>query len=100
VTQAKPATTTAYATNRDNGANDDDGNGQDNTTLIRRHWRINDPLLIPLAFGTGKRICPGRHFIDTTLFILAASVLAVFDVSKPKGKSTSETDPTVSNLIA
>ncbi|KAI0253721.1 cytochrome P450 [Lactifluus subvellereus] len=47
---------------------------------------LNDPSAIPLAFGAGKRICPGRHFVEATLFILAASVLAVFDVSKPRSK--------------
>ncbi|KAH9976352.1 cytochrome P450 [Lactifluus volemus] len=57
----------------------------------RRPPPINDPSLIPLAFGAGKRICPGRHFADATLFILVSSVLAVFDVSNPKG-STSEKD--------
>jgi cytochrome P450 len=58
--------------------------------------------MIPLAFGAGKRICPGRHFVDATLFILAASVLAVFDVSKPKGEAesdASESDENVSGLI-
>ena len=92
------STTTTSATNEPNGA--DDGDGQDGTTPTGRGWRINDPSLIPLAFGAGKRICPGRHFVDATLFILAASVLAVFDVSKPKGEeSASETDATVSGLI-
>jgi len=92
--------TAGYATDGPNGADDGDGDGQDGTAPIGRRWRINDPSLIPLAFGAGKRICPGRHFVDATLFILAASVLAVFDVSKPKGESASETDPTVSGLIA
>jgi len=45
--------------------------------------RLNDPQLISLAFGAGKRICPGRHFVDASLFILAASVIAVFNLSKP-----------------
>src|SRR5260221_9008340 len=89
------SSTAAYATDGPNGADDGDGDGdgQDGTTPIGRRWRINDPSLIPLAFGAGKRICPGRHFVDATLFILAASVLAVFDVSRPKGESASETDP-------
>jgi len=92
-------TTTTFATDGPNGA--DDGDGQDGATPIGRRWRINDPSLIPLAFGAGKRICPGRHFVDATLFILAASVLAVFDVSKPKDEeSASETDPRVSGVIA
>jgi len=93
------STTTAYATDGPNGANNNDGDSQDNTTLIGRHWCINDLLLIPLAFGTGKRICPGRHFVDATLFTLTTSVLAIFDVSKPKGESASEMDQTVSDLI-
>ncbi len=52
--------TAAYTTDRCNGANDDDGDGQDDTTPIGRRWRINDPSLISLAFGAGKRICPGE----------------------------------------
>lgn len=93
-------TTTTSAANEPDGA--DEGDGQDGTTAwIGRRRRINDPSLIPLAFGAGKRICPGRHFVDATLFILAASVLAVFDVSKPEGEeSASETDPMVSGLLA
>jgi cytochrome P450 len=97
-------TTATSAANEPDGAGDGDGDGdgQDGTTpWIGRRRRINDPSLIPLAFGAGKRVCPGRHFVDATLFILAASVLAVFDVSKPKGEeSASETDPMVSGLLA
>lgn len=75
---AATATTTASAAS--------DGGGP------RPRTGINDPSTISLAFGAGKRICPGRHFVDATLFILAASVLAVFDVSKPKGESESESE--------
>jgi len=53
------------------------------TTTGTHQPRLNDPQLISLAFGAGKRICPGRHFVDASLFILAASVLAVFNLSKP-----------------
>lgn len=62
------------------GDPDDDATG---STVAPRPI-INDPSALPLAFGAGRRICPGRHFVDATLFILAASVLAVYDVSKPK----------------
>ncbi|KAI9441764.1 cytochrome P450 [Lactarius indigo] len=37
----------------------------------------DDPVLMS-AFGYGKRICPGRHFADATLFIVVASVLSGF----------------------
>ncbi|KAH9975189.1 cytochrome P450, partial [Russula compacta] len=33
----------------------------------------DDPVLTS-AFGFGKRICPGRHFVDATLFISVASL--------------------------
>ncbi|KAI0069313.1 cytochrome P450 [Artomyces pyxidatus] len=42
-----------------------------------------DPTL-SVAFGFGKRACPGRHLVDTTLFIVVSSVLSVFTVGKAK----------------
>jgi cytochrome P450 len=33
-------------------------------------------------FGFGKRICPGRHLADATIFIVIASLLSVFDIKK------------------
>ena len=46
----------------------------------------DDPVLLS-AFGYGKRICPGRHFADATLFIVVASVLSVFSVRRPDPES-------------
>jgi cytochrome P450 len=37
------------------------------------------------AFGFGRRICPGRHFVDATLFILIASLLSIFNIEKGRG---------------
>jgi hypothetical protein len=42
------------------------------------------------VFGVGKRICPGRHLVDATLFIVAASVLSTFNVTKAKDESGNE----------
>jgi cytochrome P450 len=41
----------------------------------------DDPLLTS-AFGYGRRICPGRHIVDATLFITVASLLSVFNIEK------------------
>jgi len=49
----------------------------------------DDPT-ISLAFGAGGRICPGRHFVDVELFVVAASVLSVFNVTKAKDKNENE----------
>ena len=47
--------------------------------------RIRDDPLLSSAFGYGKRICPGRHFVDATLFTYAASLLSVFCVESAQG---------------
>ncbi|TCD64419.1 hypothetical protein EIP91_004100 [Steccherinum ochraceum] len=40
---------------------------------------VRDPATI--AFGFGRRICPGRHFSDNALSIFIASVLHVFEIT-------------------
>jgi cytochrome P450 len=40
-----------------------------------------DPILTS-AFGFGKRICPGRHVVDATLFYSVASLFSVFNIEK------------------
>ncbi|CAE6404443.1 hypothetical protein ACGC1H_002047 [Rhizoctonia solani] len=47
--------------------------------------RFLDPS-VPLCpvFGFGRRECPGNHFADSSIFIIIASLLAVFDVKIPK----------------
>jgi cytochrome P450 len=46
-----------------------DGSSRDDSTLIS-------------AFGYGKRICPGRHFVDATLFVIIASLFSVFNIER------------------
>jgi hypothetical protein len=41
----------------------------------------DDPTLASV-FGFGKRICPGRHLVDATLFIFAVTVLSVLHIEK------------------
>ncbi|KAJ7640572.1 cytochrome P450 [Mycena rosella] len=35
-----------------------------------------------IAFGFGRRICPGRHMVASTVWITVVSVLATFEVAK------------------
>jgi len=65
---------------------DKDGNFQDDPTIA-------------LAFGAGKRVCPGRHFADSTLFILASSVLSVFNVTKAKDENGHEIPVKVATTV-
>ncbi|THH28795.1 hypothetical protein EUX98_g5389 [Antrodiella citrinella] len=39
---------------------------------------VRDPTT--MAFGYGRRICPGRHLSDASLFLHIASILHVFDI--------------------
>jgi cytochrome P450 len=48
---------------------------------------VRDDPILSLAFGIGKRICPGRHFVDATIFIVASSVISVFNVTKAKDEN-------------
>ena len=47
---------------------------------------LRDDPLLSSAFGYGKRICPGRHFVDTMLFIYVASLLSVFRIENVQGQ--------------
>jgi cytochrome P450 len=44
-----------------------------------------EPQLDPFKFifGFGKRVCPGAHLAELSLFLNVACTLAVFDISKP-----------------
>jgi len=42
---------------------------------------LDDPVLTSV-FGFGKRICPGRHFVDATLFMSIASLFSVFNIER------------------
>ncbi|PIL29307.1 cytochrome P450 [Ganoderma sinense ZZ0214-1] len=48
---------------------------------------VLDPRLY--AFGHGRRICPGRHFAEASLFLTVASVLHTFTI-KPRCNAAGE----------
>ncbi|KAJ7783872.1 cytochrome P450 [Mycena maculata] len=51
---------------------------------------------IPEApFGFGRRLCPGRYLAFDTLWIVVASILAVYDISKEKDETGAFKEPVV-----
>ena len=58
--------------------------------FIDENGSIRDDPTLSLVFGNGKRICPGRHLVDATIFIVASSVLSVFNVTKAKDENGHE----------
>jgi cytochrome P450 len=55
--------------------------------FLNEDGTIRDDPTLSLAFGIGKRICPGRHFVDAEIFIFTSSVLSVFNVTKAKDEN-------------
>jgi cytochrome P450 len=46
---------------------------------------VRDDSVLVSTFGFGRRICPGGHFVDSTMFIVVASLLSVFNIESGKG---------------
>ncbi|KAJ7251381.1 cytochrome P450 [Mycena rebaudengoi] len=51
---------------------------------------VRDPSLV---FGFGRRVCPGRHMVQSTLWITVASLLAVFNITKAIGEDGQILEP-------
>ena len=49
----------------------------------------DDPLLTS-AFGFGRRLCPARHFVDSSLFIAFSCILSVFHIGPPRDEHGNE----------
>lgn len=50
--------------------------------FLNPNGTLRDDVTLTSVFGFGKRVCPGRHYVDATLFIVAATVLSVFCIEK------------------
>jgi cytochrome P450 len=58
--------------------------------FLNEDGSVRDDPALSLAFGVGKRICPGRHLVDSTVFIVTSSVLSAFNVTKAKDEHGNE----------
>nr|GAT52448.1 cytochrome P450 [Mycena chlorophos] len=53
--------------------------------FLRADGRLDTSVPDPApAFGFGRRICPGQHMATRTVWLMAVSVLSVFDISEPR----------------
>lgn len=48
-----------------------------------------------VAFGFGRRVCPGAYFAETAMFLNICSILSVFTILKPLNENGKEVDPLV-----
>ena len=58
--------------------------------FLKEDGSVRDDPTLSLVFGIGRRICPGRHLVDSIIFIVTSSVLSVFNVSKAKDENGHE----------
>ncbi|KAH9163803.1 cytochrome P450 [Lactarius sanguifluus] len=58
--------------------------------FLNEDGTFRDDPMISLAFGAGRRLCPARHLVDVILFVVTASVLSVFNVTRAKDKDGNE----------
>jgi len=52
---------------------------------------VRDPMVI--AFGFGRRICPGKHIAHSIVTLAAASVLSTFDLVRKVDENGLEIEP-------
>ncbi|KDR66581.1 hypothetical protein GALMADRAFT_147803 [Galerina marginata CBS 339.88] len=54
---------------------------------------VRDPAL--MAFGFGRRMCPGSHVAMSVLWLMVATILATFDISKATDDDGAPIEPSV-----
>lgn len=60
---------------------------------LRKLDKLEDPSFV--AFGLGRRICPGMHLADATMFLYIASILHAFRIEKAVDEKGEPMDPVV-----
>lgn len=62
-----------------------------------KHGVFNAESLDPAiaAFGFGRRICPGRHVAQDSMWIMSALILSVFNIQKAKDAYGNPITPSV-----
>ncbi|VDB87895.1 unnamed protein product [Peniophora sp. CBMAI 1063] len=65
----------------------------DSQGQLRKLDKLEDPSFV--AFGLGRRICPGMHLADATMFLYIASILYAFRIEKALDEKGEPMDPVV-----
>ena len=55
--------------------------------FLDKDGNLCEDSVISSIFGYGRRVCPGRHLAEVTLFIFATSLFSVFNIEKGDGAS-------------
>ncbi|KAI0056403.1 cytochrome P450 [Artomyces pyxidatus] len=68
--------------------------------FLTEDGQVKDDPALSAVFGFGKRICPGRYLVDSTIFIFVTSALSVFTVGKAKDTQGNEIPVNVASTSA
>ena len=55
--------------------------------------RRRDPRVF--VFGFGRRRCPGVHLVESSVWLMLATMLAMLDIEKPRDRDGKEIEPEV-----
>ncbi|KAF8661208.1 hypothetical protein AX16_001488 [Volvariella volvacea WC 439] len=60
-----------------------------------KNGKLNTEIRDPedIAFGIGRRICPGRHLARPSVWMLIACIITLFDISKPVDEEGNVIEP-------
>ncbi|KAF8997758.1 cytochrome P450 [Cyathus striatus] len=66
------------------------------TERFLKEGKLNDDVRNPedIAFGFGRRMCPGIHIAKSSLWITMASILSIFNIDKALDKNGNPIEPT------
>ncbi|KAJ4465512.1 cytochrome P450 [Lentinula edodes] len=72
---------------RNDDSNDISSTGAVGGTRGESQWTLNPEMIIhnpiPMSFGFGRRVCPGKHMALSTFQINVVSLLHCFDITPP-----------------
>ncbi|QRV88293.1 cytochrome P450 family protein [Ceratobasidium sp. AG-Ba] len=61
--------------------------------------RYSDPAIPPVpAFGFGRRLCPGIHYAEASIFIAVASILATYKITPAKDTNGKDVLPSTEGV--
>jgi len=60
----------------------------DDETARRRDPRV-------FVFGFGRRRCPGTHLVESFIWLMIVTILAMLDIEKPRDEDGKEIEPDV-----
>ena len=63
--------------------------------FIKREGKELPPDPEPIAFGFGRRICPGRHLAVNTIWLVIAHLLHSFEMVKEVDSDGKEIEPVI-----